>query len=114
MENLSGKERLGDRCLNEGHLMALVFQPCLRYNQPAIMYWSILHMARLHYKDQSVNAVQEHISFFGAFAKQFHSPSVCPSSRNSSIYTRWMCVKIHIRDFGRRVQLCVSYDSQTK
>ena len=73
-------------------------------SQLLIMYRSILHMALLHYKDQSVTAVQELNSFFVAFAKQFRkpavslilSPSVCPSSWNSSIPATRMYVKINI------------------
>ena len=74
-------------------------------SQLLIMYWSIL---RTHGATplQRPIAVQELNSFFGASAKQFPkptvglilSPSVCPSSWNSSNPTRRMYVKINIRD----------------
>ena len=37
------------------------------------MYWSILHMVLLHYKDQSVTAVQELSSFLARSQSNFES-----------------------------------------
>jgi hypothetical protein len=70
------------------------------------MHWSILHMVLLHYKDQSVTAVQELNSFLALSQNNFEkpsvslilSPSVYPSSWNSSNPSNRMYVKINIRD----------------
>jgi len=55
-------------------------------SQLLIMYWSILHMVLLHYKAQSVTAVQEFKAFFlrvrKAISKTYcrlNSLSVCLS-----------------------------------